>query len=65
MDSDGIHYRLLSKGIATEEEICLVTSINGTSEETYNAILYTRTGYRSFDQMDDNDIIDYEGMLKI
>jgi len=40
-------------GIATEDEICLVTSICGTSLETFESILYSRTGYRSLEQYED------------
>jgi hypothetical protein len=37
---------LLDMGIATEEELQLVTDINGYSLETLNDVLYARTGYR-------------------
>ena len=37
--------------IATENEICLVTSINGTNLDTLEDILYVRTGYRSLEQL--------------
>ena len=37
--------------IATENEICLITSINGTNLDTFESILYSRTGYRSLDQI--------------
>lgn len=40
-------------GIATTEEISLVTSINGTTEKTMLDILYSRTGYRSFEQFEE------------
>jgi len=41
---------LIAHGIATENEIALVTSINGHTEETLESILYSRTGYRSLVQ---------------
>ena len=41
---------LTEYGIATEKELCLVTSINGTSLETLESVLYVRTGYRSLEQ---------------
>ena len=47
---DKIHDAFLEYGIATEEEINLVTAINGTSVETYYDILYARTGFRSLGQ---------------
>jgi len=47
---------LVEYGFATEEELCLVTSINGSSDETLESVLYCRTGYRSWEQY-----IDCEG----
>ena len=46
---------LIDDGIATEEEICLVTGIIGYNEETLNDILFYRTGYRSLEQMNGED----------
>ena len=43
-------------GIATDEEIDLVTNINGYSEETLNDILYARTGYRDIEQYEEAEI---------
>tara|TARA_Y100001938_G_scaffold145285_1_gene221597 strand:+ start:817 stop:996 length:180 start_codon:yes stop_codon:yes gene_type:complete len=37
--------------IATENEIALITSINGTNLDTFESILFSRTGYRSLDQI--------------
>lgn len=37
-------------GVATDNEIDLVTDINGYNEETMEDILYVRTGYRTFEQ---------------
>lgn len=37
---------LIERGIATEDEINLVTNINGYNVETLNDIIYARTGYR-------------------
>ena len=42
---------LIECNIATEEEISLVTSINGSNEDSLNSILYCRTGYRSLEQI--------------
>ena len=53
MNTEEIHDTLIEYGIATQEEICLVTSINGTNEDSYNSILYSRTGYRSLEQWRD------------
>ena len=37
--------------LVTDEEVSLVTSINGTSLDTFESILYVRTGYRSLEQI--------------
>ena len=38
--------------IATEDELILITSINGMNEDSLNAVLYVRTGYRSIEQIE-------------
>jgi len=43
---------LMENEIATENELQLVTNINGFNEGAMEAILYARTGYRSFDQLE-------------
>ena len=52
---DVIYDYLIESGIATEDEICLVTSIIGCNEESLNSILYSRTGYRSLEQILDEE----------
>ena len=47
---------LLEYGLATEEELQLVTSINGSSIQSLESVLYVRTGYRDWEQF-----IDCEG----
>ena len=42
---------LEEEGIATGEEIDLVTKINGYNLETINDIIYVRTGYRNYEQL--------------
>lgn len=44
---------LTESGIATEEELQLVTSMNGYNIETLESVLYVRTGYRNIDQIED------------
>lgn len=44
---------LTEAGIATDEEIGLVTAIKGTNLETMKAILYVRTGYNSIEQIEE------------
>jgi len=46
---------LTEMGIATSEEIGLVIALMGKSEETLNSILYVRTGYRTLEQMFEED----------
>jgi hypothetical protein len=50
---------LLENGIATQAELELVTCINGYSIDTLLAVLDARTGYKSFDQIDESE--DEEG----
>ena len=46
-----IYDYILNNDIATKDEIRLVTSINGYNEESLNSIIYSRTGYRSIEQL--------------
>lgn len=49
---------ITDNNIATEEEVRLVTDINGWSEDTMTDIIYARTGLRSYEQCKDDG---YEG----
>ena len=51
--TEKIYDYLIECLIATEDEISLVCSINGTNEDSLNSILYSRTGYRSLEQLED------------
>ena len=42
---------LVEYEIANEKEIGLVCSINGTNLESLESILYSRSGYRSLEQI--------------
>lgn len=42
---------IIENNIATEKEVNLVTDISGYSESTFLAIVYARTGYRSYEQL--------------
>ena len=44
---------IIDYSIANEDELRLVTSINGYNEDSLNSVLYVRTGYRSMDQLKD------------
>ena len=52
MNTDSCFDTLLELGIATHDELCLITSINGNNLEAYESVLYCRTGLRSFDQLE-------------
>ena len=43
---------LVELEIATNEELKLITGINGLTIETLNDVLYYRTGYRDREQME-------------
>jgi len=42
---------LIDNGIATDEELKLITCINGYNEKALNSVIYARTGYRSLEQL--------------
>lgn len=46
---------LLNGGFVSEETLRVVTNINGYSEQTMEDILYSETGYRSFDQLEEDE----------
>ena len=43
---------LIMEGIATYDELCLVTSKKKKKKETMLDVLYARTGYRNFEQLE-------------
>ncbi len=47
---------LVDYGVVTEDEISLVCSINGSSVDTLNSILYSRVGYRSLEQWQEMEL---------
>ena len=51
MDRMDIWDAIIEHGIATEEELELVTAINGYNEDTLNDVIYVRTGYRNIEQL--------------
>ena len=53
MNNNEIWDYLVENMIATEEELQLITSINGMNEESLNAVLFCRTAYRSVEQIID------------
>jgi len=52
MDKNEMWDYLLEHGIATEAELQLVTDIVGWTEEAMLDVLYSRTGFRNFEQME-------------
>ena len=47
---------LTESGIATDEELQLVTCLNGYNVEAMKGVLYVRTGYRNFGQLEEEGI---------
>lgn len=47
--------RLVDEDIATDRELELVTDIVGYTKEAMYDVLYARTGYRNFEQMEDEE----------
>ena len=44
---------IVDNNIATDNEVLLVSDINGWNEETMTDIIYARTGLRSYEQCKD------------
>ena len=44
---------LIEYGVATQEELELITCINGYDIDTLNDVIYVRTGYRNIEQIQD------------
>ena len=42
---------LIDYNVATQDELELVTSINGYTIDTLNSIIYARTAYRNLEQL--------------
>tara|TARA_R110000823_G_scaffold314425_1_gene443552 strand:- start:58 stop:231 length:174 start_codon:yes stop_codon:yes gene_type:complete len=50
MNTTETYEYLVDNGIATDDEIILVTNINGYNLESLNAILFVRTGCNDLEQ---------------
>lgn len=50
-----LYEELIDRGLFTEDELQLVTDLNGYNIDTLNDCLYCRYGYRSYDQMVEED----------
>ena len=51
MDISTIWDTIIEYGIATEEELELVTAINGYHDDALNDVIFVRTGYRNIEQL--------------
>jgi len=47
-------------GVASVQELILVTKMEGYTVETLNNLLFVRTGYRSFEQFLEYEFPEYE-----
>ena len=55
-----IHNFIVNNNIATDEEVSLVSNINGYSQETMNDIIHVRTEYHDIDQLHDCEPENYD-----
>lgn len=62
-DIDDVYSILVDYGIATEEELKLVTYISGYDMKTLNAVIYVRTAYRDIEQLIEYDLTDLRYLL--
>lgn len=54
MNTNEMWDKLEELGVS-EQTLQIVTSINGYTTDTLEDVLYAHTGYRNFDQLDDED----------
>ena len=54
-ETDKLWDLLLERGLATAEEMRLVTYINGYSVQSLNDIIYVRTGYSDYESLLENE----------
>ena len=59
MDLSKLWDNVIEYSIATEEELQLITSINGYNETTLNDVIYARTGYHTIEQYIRCENLDY------
>ena len=48
---DLLYYYYIDSGMFTQDELDLLTNINGWNVETFNDVLFSRYGYRDLEQM--------------
>jgi hypothetical protein len=49
-----LYGKLIDNGYFTEDELNLVTNINGNTVESLNNAIYSRTGYRDWEQLEED-----------
>lgn len=54
-NTEKLYDYLIETGTYTEDELALLTSINGTNIDTLESALYSRTGYRSLEQIQESE----------
>lgn len=59
MDLSKLWDNIISYDIATEQELQLITSINGYNETTLNDVIYVRTGYHTLEQYIRSENLEY------
>jgi hypothetical protein len=48
--------KLIDLNIATENELKLITGVNGYSIDTLNSVIYYKTGYRDLEQYEEAEL---------
>ncbi len=61
-DKNSLWDFLIDHNIATEQELSLVTDINGFSESALEEVLYARTGYRDLAQYVEAELDEFYGI---
>ena len=55
LDVNDLYETLIDEELFTEDELRLITDINGYSIDTLNDCIFARYGYRSYEQMKGED----------
>ena len=51
--------KLIEYNLATDEELRLITYINGYSVDTLDDVLYARSGYRDLEQFEESELKEF------
>tara|TARA_R100000234_G_C4946722_1_gene155431 strand:- start:60 stop:266 length:207 start_codon:yes stop_codon:yes gene_type:complete len=52
---------IVLKGWATGDELRLITSINGTNEDSLNSVIYSRAGWHTYEQALEEEFFELNG----